>query len=475
VRTLEDIRTELAIAREKRDQIADDLERIRATGGDDHGSSERRENLETGLSKVDREIEELRDEISEGLAEGLRLGILATDSGEGPDPREALNRGRRDGSDPRLRRDRDGGLRAIERHKDILSSEAGDRLEEVVRNRDPRGIGARYLDAVADDSYTSAFGKLVADPMTGHLRFSPREVEAVRRVSAVQEERTALAVDAGAQGQFAIPFTLDPSVLLSSAGVISPIRQIARSESIVTDVWKGVSSAGITAGFAAEATEASDNAPVLAQPTVDTAKAFAFVPFSIEIGQDWNSLQSEMARLFADAKNVLEATAFLTGTGTDQPKGVLTGLTTTQRVQTATTNVYALADVYSLKQALPARFVSGASWTQHPGNLDRAFRFVGGNSTEPIFYPTRDGRILGIPTYEWSTMTSTMATTNKVAIYGDFSNFLIADRLGGTIELIPHLFGVTNRFPMGQRGLYYYWRVGSDVLVQNAFRYLEVL
>jgi HK97 family phage major capsid protein len=110
-----------------------------------------------------------------------------------------------------------------------------------------------------------------------------------------------------------------------------------------------------------------------------------------------------------------------------------------------------------------------------PTNLDRAFRFVGGNSTEPIFYPTRDGNILGIPTYEWSTMTSTMATTNKIAIYGDFSNFLIADRIGGTIELIPHLFGATNRYPMGQRGLYYYWRVGSDVLVQNAFRYLEVL
>jgi hypothetical protein len=72
-------------------------------------------------------------------------------------------------------------------------------------------------------------------------------------------------------------------------------------------------------------------------------------------------------------------------------------------------------------------------------------------------------------------MTSTMATTNKIAIYGDFSNFLIADRIGGTIELIPHLFGATSRFPMGQRGLYYYWRVGSDVLVQNAFRYLEVL
>ena len=93
----------------------------------------------------------------------------------------------------------------------------------------------------------------------------------------------------------------------------------------------------------------------------------------------------------------------------------------------------------------------------------------------PVFYPTRGGNILGIPTFEWSTMTSAMATTNKIAIYGDFSQFLIADRIGGTIGLIPRLFGATNRFPTGQRGLYYYWRTGSDVLVQNAFRYLEVL
>jgi predicted phage gp36 major capsid-like protein len=41
-------------------------------------------------------------------------------------------------------------------------------------------------------------------------------------------------------------------------------------------------------------------------------------------------------------------------------------------------------------------------------------------------------------------------------------------------QSVPAL-GATSRFPTGQRGLYYYFRTGSDVLVQNAFRYLEVL
>lgn len=33
-----------------------------------------------------------------------------------------------------------------------------------------------------------------------------------------------------------------------------------------------------------------------------------------------------------------------------------------------------------------------------------------------------------------------------------------------TAELIPHLFGATNRFPTGQRRLYVYWRTDANVV-----------
>jgi hypothetical protein len=101
-------------------------------------------------------------------------------------------------------------------------------------------------------------------------------------------------------------------------------------------------------------------------------------------------------------------------------------------------------------RGLPARHLFSRLACDGPGGGRRS---CAGTRTR-IFYPTRDGNILGIPTFEWSTMTATIATTNKIAIYGDFSTFLIADRLGGTVELIPHLFGATNRFPTGQRGAY---------------------
>lgn len=118
-----------------------------------------------------------------------------------------------------------------------------------------------------------------------------------------------------------VPATLDPSILLTSDGEVNPLRQIARVATISSDEWQGVSSAGVTASFAAEATEATDDSPTLAQPVIRPEKAHAFVPFSIEVGQDWSSLQSELGGLFSDAKDVLEAEKLVTGTGTNEGPG----------------------------------------------------------------------------------------------------------------------------------------------------------
>ena len=375
---------------------------------------------------------------------------------------------------------RSAGLRAIERNEDILPSDAGDRLTSLVREHDPHGLAARYLDAVADPAYASAFVKMLKDPTTGHLRFSAAEVEAMRRTSQVEAERAALAVGTGATGGFAVPFQLDPSIMISGAGAINPLRQIARVETGLVGEFRGVSSDQMVTQYQAEAAEVPDNAPTLVQPTVIARRGSAFVPFSIEVDQDWGSLQEEMSRMMADGRDVLDATKFVLGTGTNEPGGLLNiggtgGLTTTQRVQTAGAGAFALGDVYLLKQALPVRFVPNGSIIGHPGQFDRVFRFVGGNSTEPPLMPDRAGPIVGKPAFEISSMVNTTTTGSRILIYGDFSNFLVYDVLGTTVELVPHLFGATNRFPNGQRGLVAFWRTGTGVLVHNAFRYLEVL
>ena len=86
----------------------------------------------------------------------------------------------------------------------------------------------------------------------------------------------------------------------------------------------------------------------------------------------------------------------------------------------------------------------------------------------------RNGPLLGRPVAEWSTMATAVTTGSKWAVYGDFKQgYAIGDRLGMSLEIVPHLFGATNRYPTGQRGAYAIWRNDGRVVVANALRYGE--
>jgi hypothetical protein len=86
--------------------------------------------------------------------------------------------------------------------------------------------------------------------------------------------------------------------------------------------------------------------------------------------------------------------------------------------------------------------------------------------------------LLSRSVYENSNMDGSLnpaATENNyVLLYGDFAaGMVIVDRIGSTLELVPHLFG-SNRRPTGQRGALLWFRTGSDVVIPNAFRPLSI-
>jgi predicted phage gp36 major capsid-like protein len=267
---------------------------------------------------------------------------------------------------------------------------------------------------------------------------------------------------------------LDPTVLLKSNGQVNPFRQIARVETISgSNVWSGVASDGVTAQFTAEATEATDGSPVLAQPTVNVEKAQAFVPFSIEIGEDWSGLTSELSRLFADAKDQLEAQKFTTGLGhgSNQPQGLLVGGDGDRKHLSGDHDLgrRRLRAVGRSPAAVPAERQLG----RHEDDVRQGA--AAGRAGE---HRTGDlgGRaaVLRQLAYEASTYQSSTVVGNTAITVGDFSRFLIVDRVGLQVELVPHLFGTVNNYPTGQRGLYAYWRTSSAVLTPNAFRSLKV-
>jgi HK97 family phage major capsid protein len=337
-----------------------------------------------------------------------------------------------------------------------------------------RGDVALHFLRYGSPEYTKAFGKLVmGQPMS-------------------MEEQRAMAVSVGSAGGYAVPITLDPTLIPISNGTVNPLRRVARIETIVGLEYRGLTAGAVTASYGPEGTEASDNSPTLAQPDVFVEKAQAFVPYSIEIGMDWNGLQAGMAKLIAEAKDVLEATKFTLGEGhaAYEPSGLITGATNT--VSTASSGAFAIADLYNLEQSLPPRFRPLGQWFGNRGvyNLIRQF---GVSASEALWQPLMNPntgplgigldnrpfgeggnlgqRLLGYGANEVSDMVSSLTHGNSILALGDPNYYLIVDRIGMTIEVVPHLFGA-NRRPTGQRGLYAYWRNTGTVVDPNAFRVL---
>lgn len=322
---------------------------------------------------------------------------------------------------------------------------------------------AKLCLATSSPEYLRAWSKMARGH--GHL-ISPEERGALERAMSLTDSA----------GGYLVPFQLDPTVIITANGSLNEIRRIARQVVATGDVWNGVSAGAVTWSFANEATEASDNSPTFAQPTVGLHKAQGFVPISIEALQDEANVTSEVARLLAFGREELEATKLVSGSGTGEPTGIVTALTgTSAELTQGAAGTFPITSVYGLDDALPARYRMAASWLGHRKiyNLIRQFDSSGGAGLWVQLRDDQPAQLIGRSTYEAEAMTSTITTGSRNLIYGDFSNYVIADRVGMTVEFIPHLVGA-NRRPTGQRGWYAYYRVGADSVNDGAFRMNKV-
>lgn len=368
---------------------------------------------------------------------------------------------------------RDNAMRAVERARfsgTAKRSEAQDHVAHLLDNVDnydsvdgmpARSLARRLLHTGSPD-YERAFSKVL---------------RAMGTTTLTPEEARAMSLGTDSAGGYAVPFQLDPSVILTNNGALNPLRQIARVEQIVGKKWQGVTSAGITVSRDAEASEVSDDSPTLAQPEVKAERVAGFVPFSIEIDMDWTQFRSEVSRMLADARDREEATAFVTGTGTPPDANGVVATLSGNTVSTITNDTFAAGDVYKLEENLAPRWRNAsASFLAHRAiyNKIRQFDTAGGAQMWERIGAGLPSQLLGYNAYETSAMASTVADAAKIVLFGDFSNFLIVDRVGMTVELVPHLFATANNLPSGSRGIYAIWRNNSKILVDAAFKLLVV-
>jgi HK97 family phage major capsid protein len=336
----------------------------------------------------------------------------------------------------------------------------------IEEHENSRGSISQMALATSTPAYLRAFAKAAQ----GATTFTPDEQEAVTRAMSLTDSA----------GGFLVPFQLDPTVIITSAGSRNDIRQVARQVVATGDVWNGVSSTAVSWSFDAEGAEVSDDTTTFAGPAITIYKAAGFVPISLEAMQDESNVAQEVGRLLAFGKDTLDATQLITGTGS-APQGIVTALTgTASEINAAADDTFAIADVYTIEGSLPARHRANASWLANNSiyNLIRRFDTSGGGGFWTNLGQGRPPELLGRRAIEAEGMDGVIGTSgavsNFVLIFGDFENYVIADRIGMTVEFIPHLFHVTTNRPSGSRGWYAHTRMGADSVNDDAFRMLDV-
>ncbi len=473
-------------------EIAEELETLHGDADDDGNLDEEQTERFNALETEFSELDEKREAMLKRLLALKRVQVAATDprNVEQPIQRDLDQRIDIDNFAEGVRDDKSDlwdldELRAAPPADLMARAKSAAEQGQGFSTRDREGLTGwvECLDAIPDDEADlSALGKVARHIVvtsspeynkqwmralrSGH-KYGEADPDAVKYLLRVQSLTDA-------EGGFGVPQQLDAALILTSDGSTNPFRQLGRSVIATGDVWTGLSAPHAAWSNDAEAAEVSDDAVTFAQPTVAVHKAQVFIPFSIEIDMDYPGFQEDLRTVIAGGKDDLDATNMALGTGTGQPFGIVTAIDgTANDISTSTTDALLAADIYTIEETLGERYLVRAEFVANRAiyNIVRQLDTTGGTDLWVRLAAGIPPELIGYPAHKASAMdgTITALAENNIIVFGDWRNYVIADRLGMTLELIPHLFATGANRPSGERGLYGYARTGADSVNDAAF------
>ena len=239
----------------------------------------------------------------------------------------------------------------------------------------------------------------------------------------------------------------------------SPMRQVARVQSISGNAIEGVVSYGqLSVSWVDEVTASSDpTTPTLKKYRIETntqRSSPRVSPILLEDGavnvEAW--LGEQIARDFA----LSEQTAFITGSGANQPRGITTYTTAAtadssrtwgqlEHVVTGTSggfgsNANGVDKLITLTGALKSGYRAGAVFMMSKATLaaTRVLKSSGGDYLwEPATQPGNPSVLLGYPVVEAEDMPAIAASSLSIA-FGNFNGYMIADRMGLSVLRDPY-------------------------------------
>lgn len=299
-------------------------------------------------------------------------------------------------------------------------------------------------------------------------------------------EHKAMNVGTPADGGYAVPIQQDRDIMRLLTD-LSPMRQVCRVMTVGTeDYRKLVNLGGTASGWVGETDERPATAvPQLAQITPSFGEIYANPEVTQKALDDiFFNVESELAADISESFSVLEGKAFLSGTGTGQPKGLLTVKTSTeadfarafgtvQHIATGVADNFPAKDpadilidlIYSMK----AGYRTGAQFMVNSMTLATMRKWKDGQGNyiwQPAMQNGQPGSIFGYGYVTNEDMPSVGAGAIPV-IFGNFQQaYIIFDRVG-----IRSLRDPYTHKPFV--GFYTTKRVGSMIANTQAVKFLK--
>lgn len=343
-------------------------------------------------------------------------------------------------------------------------------LRKIERLSDDEGQGAelaRYALIHGSDTYRRAFRESMRAAWNGQTPvLSAEEAHAMRASMSLTS----------ANGGYALPTLLDPSLIHTGTATKNPLRRISRVEQGTQDKWNGVTVGAVTTAWKGEGSAFTDGSPTTGTVQVDAAMLSAYVTGSYEIFQD-SALFGQLPGLIGEAMDYAEGVAFVSGSGSDAPKGIVTAISATVASTVTVTTRGAFtsasgADTLALYNALAVRYEDSSTWLMNKATYLTIQQQVFGTEGTKLIDLRNANQLMDLPITRASSLPSATTSGNILAVLGDFKQFVIYDRLGMNVEVVQNVVD-GDGLPVGKRGLIAYKRVGSNTSDINAFRFLK--
>lgn len=290
-----------------------------------------------------------------------------------------------------------------------------------------------------------------------------------------ETELKALTVATDANGGYLVPDQIGNEIIKKLIEY-SPIRQYARTITIGSDAIKYPRRvSGTAATWVGEIDARTASAPVFEQITLTPYELATYTDVSNQLLEDNAfNLEGELTADFGEAFGKAESAAFVVGTGTGQPKGLLAaaGIAEVKTGVAAAFPATNPADVLiGMYHKLPTTHAQNGAWLMNRNTLATMRTWKDTTGRYLVLDPISAGMpvtLLGRPIVEAVDMPDIAANAYPI-MFGDLQGYRIVDRIGLTTMRDPYTLAT-----VGQTRFHVRRRVGGDITHPDRFVKLKV-